>query len=150
MSIRLITELIAAAAGCIAFALLFHVPRRYYLMCGAMGICSWLSYSLASMYFSNSISIFLGTIVVVLLARIAGAYMNCPVTIFLIVGIFPLVPGAGIYWTAYYIVMNELQMASQQGMVTFKAAVAIAFGILVVFELPQKWFLKFHVKKNMS
>ena len=61
-------------------------------------------------------------------------------TVFLISGIFPLVPGAGIYWTAYYIVMNDLEQAGQRGFLTLKVAVAIVLSILLVFELPQGLF----------
>ena len=59
---------------------------------------------------------------------------------FLIAGIFPLVPGAGIYWTAYYVVTDQLAKASARGFLTLKIAVAIVLGILFVFEFPQKWF----------
>ena len=43
-------------------------------------------------------------------------------------GLFPLVPGAGVYWTAYYIVTNELDKASQTGYMALKVAVAIVLG----------------------
>ena len=33
-TIRLIAEFFAACVGTIAFALLFQVPRKYYLYCG--------------------------------------------------------------------------------------------------------------------
>ena len=49
-------------------------------------------------------------------------------------------PGAGIYWTAYYLVTNELDLAGARGFLTLKIAVAIVLSILLVFELPQKVF----------
>ena len=49
-------------------------------------------------------------------------------------------PGAGIYWTAYYMVTNELDLAGQRGFQTLKIAVAIVLSILLVFELPQRVF----------
>ena len=33
--------------------------------------------------------------------------LKTPVTVFLLTGIFPLVPGAGIYYTAYYFIQGE-------------------------------------------
>ena len=65
---------------------------------------------------------------------------RCPVTLFLLPGIFPLVPGAGIYWTAYYVVTDQIDLAAQKGFSTLKAAVAIVLGILLIFELPQGVF----------
>ena len=45
-----------------------------------------------------------------------------------------------IYWTAYYVVTDQLAKASDRGFQTLKIAVAIVLGILFVFEFPQKWF----------
>ena len=59
---------------------------------------------------------------------------------FLISGIFPLVPGAGVYWTVYYIVTDELNVGLQNGYLAVKTAVAIVLGIVFVFELPQGMF----------
>jgi uncharacterized membrane protein YjjB (DUF3815 family) len=58
--------------------------------------------------------------------------------VFLICGIFPLVPGAGIFWTSYNIVANEYSSAAETGFVALKVTVAIAFGILAVMELNGK------------
>ena len=79
---------------------------------------------------------------VILLSRFVAIWKQCPVTIFLISGIFPLVPGAGIYWTAYYIVTDQLSQAASIGYQALQEAAAIVLGIVFVFEIPQKWFLR--------
>ena len=60
--------------------------------------------------------------------------------VFLIAGIFPLVPGAGIYYTSYYFIMNNMSEFSRYGMETIKVAGAIVLGIIFGFSLPQAWF----------
>jgi uncharacterized membrane protein YjjB (DUF3815 family) len=60
--------------------------------------------------------------------------------VFQIDGIFPLVPGAGIYWTSYYLVTGETGLALENGFAAVKAAVAIVLGIIAVFELPNSLF----------
>ena len=40
---------------------------------------------------------------------------KAPVTIFLLPGIFPLVPGAGIYYTAYYFLQGEQELFASKG-----------------------------------
>lgn len=60
----------------------------------------------------------------------------------LIPGIFPLVPGAGVYWTSYYIVTGQLDQALVTGFQALKMAVAIVLGIVFIFELPQGFFRK--------
>ena len=137
----MIRELIAAALGTVAFALLFCVPRAYYLHCGVVGAAGWLVYSLASQWGATvAEATFFATVLVILLSRIFAVRERCPATIFVICGIFPLVPGAGIYWTAYYLETNQLSDALSSGFAAVKAAIAIVLGIVVVFELPHKWF----------
>ena len=80
--------------------------------------------------------------VVIFLSRLAAVLKKCPVTIFLIAGIFPLVPGAGVYWTAYYIVTDQLRLAAETGYTAVKVAVAIVLGIVFIFELPQGLFVR--------
>ena len=59
-----------------------------------------------------------------------------PVTVFLLSGIFPLVPGAGIYYTAYYFIQGDNALALSNGISTFKVAVALAVGISLVLSIP--------------
>lgn len=142
-------EVTVAVVGTVAFSLLFGVPTRYYPYCGLIGGAGWLVYSiLTGRGCAPPSSALFATIVVILLSRLFAVRKRCPVTIFLISGIFPLVPGAGVYWTAYYIVTNELDLASQTGFMAVKVAVAIVLGIVFVFELPQGIFRVFSKRSN--
>ena len=113
--------------------------RISYRFCLAGG-CGWICYKLLLAGCGLFGSTFFATVLVVFLSRLSAVRRHCPVTIFLVAGIFPLVPGAGIYWTAYYVVTDQLAKASDRGFQTLKIAVAIVLGILFVFEFPQKWF----------
>ena len=136
----MITQMIAAMTGTIAFSLLFGVPTKFYPYCGLIGGAGWGVYCVAGFYFNSAQSALAATIVVILLSRLVAVWMQCPATIFLISGIFPLVPGAGVYWTAYYLVTDQPGLAVQTGYAAVKAAVAIVLGIVFVFELPQGLF----------
>ena len=136
----MIQEILAAMVGTIAFSLLFGVPRKYYAYCGLIGGAGWGVYSAAGLPWAPAQSALAATIVVILLSRLAAVKERCPVTIFLISGIFPLVPGAGVYWTVYYMVTDQLYLAVQTGYTAVKVAVAIVLGIVFVFELPQGLF----------
>lgn len=141
---KLLLELAAAVIGTVSFSLLFGVPTKYYVRCGFIGGAGWLVYSLAAARLISPVAALFATVVVILLSRLCAVQGRCPVTVFLISGIFPLVPGAGVYWTAYYIVTNDLDMAAQTGFTALKVAVAIVLGIVFVFELPQKVFRIFN------
>lgn len=137
---RLLLQVLAASVGTVAFSLLFGAPAKYFFYCGMIGGAGWLAYLLLLPLTSSPTAIFIATVIVILMSRWYAVRKRCPVTIFLISGIIPLVPGAGIYWAAYYAVTNQLAMASETGFEALKVAVAIVLGIVFVFELPQKIF----------
>ena len=130
----------AAAAGTVAFALLFGVPRRFFPYCGIIGGAGWFLYSLLEGRLSAAVATFFAAVLVMLLSRFFAVREKCPVTVFLISGIIPLVPGACIYWAAYYMVTDQLAEATDAGFAAVKAVAAIVLGIVCIFELPQELF----------
>jgi uncharacterized membrane protein YjjB (DUF3815 family) len=123
------------------FALLFQVPKEYYVNCGLAGGCGWICYKLLLAWLrALRFHLFCLRFLSFFSPGSVRSGATVQVTIFLVAGIFPLVPGAGIYWTAYYVVTDQLAKASDRGFQTLKIAVAIVLGILFVFEFPQKWF----------
>ena len=137
----LVCRVLAAAVGTAAFSLLFSVPGKYYWLCGIGGGAGWLVYSLFSLFGASAEeATFFAALTVVFLSRMFAVWERCPGTLFLIPGIFPLVPGAGVYWTSYYIVTDALSMALVTGFSALKAAVAIVLAIVFIFEIPQRFF----------
>ena len=145
-----VVQLIAAFLGTVSFAALFGVPRKYYLDAGICGTIGWLFYLVFSRYTAMSPAevVFCATALVTLTALLQSSGRKCPITVFLICGIFPLVPGAGIFWTSYNIVSNHLSDALQTGFGALKATVAIAFGILAMMELNGKGKVRKWLKKK--
>lgn len=133
-----------AVIGTISLSILVGVPRCYYAYCGLIGGVGWLVYALMQDPggHGEGVAALFATMAVLLLSRFMAIWKRCPVTVFLVSGIFPLVPGAGIYWTAYYIVMDQPQLAAHTGYQAVKVSAAIVLGIIFIFELPQSLFLR--------
>ena len=79
----------------------------------------------------------LGCIVLTLLSRMLSIALKMPSTVFIVTGIFPLVPGAGIYHTAYALVSRNMEAFTLRGMQTLALAGAIALGILIGMGFPK-------------
>ena len=126
-----------AFVSTVAFAVIFHTPRREYFFCGVTGGLGWLVY-LVGMGFGAGVvaSSFFATLALAWIARLLAFWRKAPVTVFLVTGIFPLVPGAGIYYTGYHLFMSDNSQALLKGLETIKIAVAIALGIGIVLSLP--------------
>ena len=118
-------QVLAAFLGVLSFAVLFHAPRRSYLACAVCGAVAWGCYLLAALATT------LAAIALTLLSRMLSIAMKMPSTVFIVTGIFPLVPGAGIYHTAYALVSRNMEAFTLRGMQTLALAGAIALGILI-------------------
>lgn len=145
-----IANIVCSFFGTIAFAILFNVPRRFYLSCGLIGTFGWVVYCIAVPHTSMPIASFLGSFTVVLISRILTVPMKCPITMFLVPGIFPLIPGASIYYMAYDLVINDTEKAGESGFMALKIAFAIVFGIISVVSVPREVFSPGYWKKRQQ
>lgn len=135
----MIIQTIVAFFATLSFCILFGVPMKQFIYCGFTGAIAWLcDILLVSFQISPVVATFVAAIILTSLSRIFAIRRKVPVTVFLIAGIFPLVPGAGIYYTTYYMIMNQPNQAVDMGIETIKLAVAIALGIMSVFAIPKK------------
>ena len=136
----MIANIICSFVGTIAFSILFNVPSKYYKYCGLTGMVGGMGLYFCSDVIKGPFATFVATLLVVLCSRIFAVWRKCPITVFLISGIFPLVPGAAVYYTAYNFVMNDLSLAVDSGIHALKIAFAIVLGIVFVVSIPRQWF----------
>ena len=141
---EILSNVFCSFMGTVGFAIMYNVPSKYYFGCGITGMAGWIMFLIVSAqnYITSAVASFFGAFGVVLMSRILSVRMKCPITIFLISGIFPLVPGVGIYNTVYYIVTNQLTQAALKGIESFKIAFAIVMGIVIVVSIPRHVFHK--------
>ena len=129
-------QLAAAFLGTMGFSVLFGAPRRYYVDCGLAGMAGWAVY-LATV--TNPVAAaFLAALTVAVTSALLSILRRCPTTVFLICGIIPLVPGGGIFWTAYYLVNDQLRLAATTGFNALKVTLAIAGGIILAGALASR------------
>lgn len=133
-------QLLAAALGTVAFSSLFGTPGRYYLDCAVTGMLGWALYLVMLRHagFSVAGAAFFAAFLVTAVSHVQAIFRRCPVTLFLIGGIIPLVPGGGIFWTAYYLVADQLLPAASTGFTALKVTIAIAGGIIAASALGRR------------
>lgn len=134
---RLLLEVFVSFVGTCCFAVVFCVPRRHYVPCGVTGAVGWLVYSLMMLVQPSTVmATLVAAIPLTALARIFAITRKAPVTVFLLTGIFPLVPGAGIYYTAYNFIHGNTAGFAAKGIETIKIACALAISISLVLGVP--------------
>lgn len=139
----MIPEFLVAMVATICFSVTFQVSRRHYLDCGLTGAVGWVAYRIcvSMLGLSAPIATLIAALPLTVAARLFSIQNKAPVTVYLLCGIFPLVPGAGIYYTAYYFLQNQQALCVEKGIETIKIAVALALGIALVGSLPvpKRW-----------
>ncbi|MDY2627833.1 MAG: threonine/serine exporter family protein [Lachnospiraceae bacterium] len=148
----MIVQFLVALVATVSFAVLYDAPQKELLFSGLSGAVGWVVYLylVEEMQVNKVISCVAATLILTLIARILAVARCCPVTVYLLVSIFPLVPGTGIYYTSYYLITRQNSLFAATGLATFETAAAIAFGIAMGFGLPQSWFGIFQRRKKLE
>ena len=139
----MIFDVIMAFTATFMLAVIFNVNRRELIFCGFAGATAEGVYQAVS-YASDGIPLpaLVSAAAVTVIARSLANLRKSPVTVYLVPGIIPLVPGAGMYNTVFSMISADYAEALEIGIDTLKCAAAIAVGIVLVFALPNRLFLK--------
>lgn len=121
-----------AFLACMAFCFVFELRRwRFILSASLTGAVAWLVYLLLDGW-GGVTRFLLATVAAAVLAELFARIYKTPATIFLIIGIIPLVPGGGIYYTLEALINGDMPLFVQLGMETAASAGAIAVGSSLV------------------
>ena len=137
-----------AFGGCVAFCLVFEMRRVRYILCAAgIGTVAQVVYLLLVNY-STVPRLLMATVVAAALAEVFARVMKTPATVFLIIGIIPLVPGGGLYYTMEALVNSDMALFSQYGMETIASAGAIAVGSSLVSAVMRLITVRREARRN--
>ena len=130
---------IYAFLACIGFSLLFNIHGAAgMLICAGGGALGWLVYLLAApLVHSDITQSFLAALVISAWSEIMARLRRCPVTSYLLVALFPLVPGGGLYYTMEHAMSGETALFLESLLHTLGLAGALAVGVLLVASLAR-------------
>lgn len=119
-----------ATAG---FTLIFNIPHRHIFFAAFTGGCGWTAFQYIQQSGQTAvIACFIAACIVAALGEAFSRLFKEASIIFIIPGMLPLVPGAGMYKTMLYLLQENLPQSSAAGMETLMLTGAIAVGILMV------------------
>lgn len=147
----MLVQVLGAFLGIISVSVIYGIDRKYFRYCGACGAVGWMIYLMADyVTTSEALRVYVATLVVALLSHLFARILKAPVTMFLIPGILPLVPGLGMYRSVYHLILVSNQTAGYYLLETLKSAGSIALAIFTmdtIFRLlsrriPTSWLAK--------
>lgn len=143
----LFIESIACFIGCIGFAILFNIHGPGGLLCTLGGILTWLTYRIVYNLTGDDIAAyFWATVVASVYSEVMARLRKYPAISYLVVSAFPLIPGAGVYYTMNHAVRGDMTSFANQGIHTVAIAGVMAVGILLCSTLVRMITVK-HLKK---
>lgn len=128
----MIVQVISAFLAILAFSVVNNAPKRFLVFCGLEGAVGWGVYLLCLSEHGSVMANFFGALALSILAHIFARSFKAPVTVFLIPGILILVPGAGLFRSAYQLFMGTKEMAGFYMLETVQIAGMIALAVFVV------------------
>ena len=132
-----------AFIGCIGFAILFNIHGPGGILCALGGFLSWAVYCISMELGSTDIvAYFWSALFASVYSEIMARIRKYPAISYLVVSIFPMIPGAGVYYTMNHAVRGQMDLFADKGMHTAAVAGIIAVGILLgstVFRMYSDW-----------
>ena len=128
-----IIQCIAAAVGCTGFCMLFNVHGKGMTFCILGGTLSWAVYLVTTYLLKDPyLGYFFATLFAAGFAETMARIRHFPAITYLLISIFPLIPGAGIYYTSSYLADGNMAAFIEKGTETSAIAGIMAIGILMV------------------
>lgn len=126
-------ELIACFFACIGFSVLFNIHGPGVLVCAIGGTLTWLSYRLCQHLGAGDVTAnLIGAMVASMYSEITARIRKFPAITYLVISLFPLIPGAGVYYSVNYAVRGDISSFTSKLGNTGSIAGAMAVGILLV------------------
>lgn len=124
---------IACLAGCYGFTFLFNIHGHGKWLCAIGGVLAFSVFFYTQKFIHNTYAAYLlGTAFASLYAEIMARIRKYPAISYLVVSIFPLVPGAGVYNMMKFAVQGNMSDFANSGMETIAIAGVMAAGILMI------------------
>ena len=131
---------IATFIACAGFCFIFNIHGFGIVICALGGMITWMVYC-ACGYFGCDIyvSYFISAIIAAAYSEIMARVRKYPAISYLVIAIFPLIPGAGIYYATSFLMQSNRDAFVQKALQTIGIAGVIAVGILMVSTLVRLW-----------
>ena len=127
------TQCLLCFVGCIGFSILFNIHDLGVMICALGATLVWVVFGIVETYTGSCIlGYFWGAVVASGYAETMARIRKFPAITYLVISIFPLIPGAGVYYTMNYAVQGDMERFASQGMYTAAIAGIMAIGILLV------------------
>ncbi len=142
----ILAQCLFALVSCYGFSLIFNIHGPGGLLCALGGALSWGVYLVAlELGCSDIPAYFWSGLFSSVYSEIMARIRKYPAISYLVASIFPMIPGAGVYYTMNLAMQRDMDGFASKGMHTAAIAGILAVGILLgstVFRMYSDWKMK--------
>ena len=128
-----IIQLIMAFFGSMGFAFIFNTKKDILLPTCVGGFLAWLVYLITHQWLANPyLCVFIASLFMGIYAGIMARIYKKPTTVFIAVGAIPLIPGSGLYYAIYYLLLQNTARSLYYAKYTLIFASCMSAGIIFI------------------
>lgn len=132
ISYVVLSQCLFAFIGCAGFAIVFNIHGPGVFLCALGGGIAWAVYGLVFHLGSGeNTAYFWAALAASVYSEVMARIRKFPAFSYLVISIFPLIPGAGVYYTMNHAVQGQMDLFVTKGMHTAAIAGIMAVGILL-------------------
>ena len=133
MTLSILIKILGVFLSIFAFSVYLETPKKHLFKAGLVGAVGGFVYLLCmEMKLGDVWASFCSALTVAFISHVFARIFKTPVTLFLIAGILPTVPGAGMYRIVHHILIKDETMTAFYMIQTLEIAGAIALAIFLM------------------
>ena len=141
---------LSAALATMGFSVFYQVPLKHMPFIGVTGGVCWLVFLLCYPKLGMGPSAFFASVALAFCAQVFSRVNQCPVTVFLVPGIIPIVPGCTLFFAVFDLLRRSYRTAALTGADGLVVVGAIVLGTALVSVIPNRFFSLFSPKKKQE
>lgn len=133
---ELFLSFLGAFVATVGYGVFFNISKKILVWVGVTGAVGWImSVIMIDKQAGAAWAYMVSALAVAFLGEFFAIRTKNPSTLFSIPGIYPLVPGYGLYTTMYHFTRNDINLGMTAMIDTLTKAGAIAVGIIIMSSL---------------
>lgn len=130
----MILKVIGVFLAIVAYSVIIETPKKFLWLSGLVSAVGGAVYVICddAFHIDMVLASFWSALAIALVSHIFARVFRAPVTLFLVAGILPTVPGAGMYRTVYYLIRGDADMSNYFLSQTLEIAGVIALAIFLM------------------
>ena len=133
-------QCVTAFGACLGFCVLFNIHGPGMLLCTLGSALGWAAYLTAShLGLGDGRAALAAAVAISAYAEIMARVRKYPATSYLVISLFPLFPGASLYYALTYALQGNTDLFLSQTLYAAEIAGSLAVGVLLVSTTVRMW-----------